>query len=107
ATIVSSSREARDLGVKTGMRVFEAKALVPGIVVREPNPPRYRAVSDRLLEIMESHSPDVLRMSIDEASMNLAGTPELARLGAAGVGRAVRKALREEVGECVTCSVGV
>src|SRR5438034_9846259 len=51
ATIVSSSREARDLGVKTGMRVFEAKALVPGIVVREPNPPRYRAVSDRLLDI--------------------------------------------------------
>src|SRR6184192_3133007 len=91
ATIVSSSREARDLGVKTGMRVFEAKALVPGIVVREPNPPRYRAVSDRLLEIMERHSPDVLRMSIDEASMNLAGTPELARLGAAGVGRAVKK----------------
>ena len=28
ATIVSSSREARDLGIKTGMKVFEAKAKV-------------------------------------------------------------------------------
>src|SRR6201993_1783982 len=49
ATIVSSSREARDLGIKTGMRVFEARAIYPKVIVREPNPPRYRAVSDQLM----------------------------------------------------------
>jgi len=107
ATIVSSSREARDLGIKTGMRVYEGKAIFPKLLVMEPNPPRYRAVSDQLMEILERHSPDVLRMSIDEASVNLAGTPNLVRLGPEGVGRAVKKALREEVGECITCSVGV
>jgi DNA polymerase-4 len=107
ATVVSSSKEARDLGIKTGMRVFEAKAIFPRLAVLEPNPPRYRAVSDQLIEIMERHSPDVLRMSIDEASMNLAGTPDLARLGPEGVGRAVKRALREEVGDCVSCSVGI
>jgi DNA polymerase-4 len=107
ATIVSSSREARDLGIKTGMRVFEAKAIFPGVLVMEPNPPRYRAVSDQLMEILERHSPDVLRMSIDEASVNLVGTPDLVRLGPEGVGRAIKKALREEVGECITCSVGI
>src|SRR5947209_14960247 len=64
ATIVSSSREARDLGIKTGMRVFEAKAIFPSILVREPDPPLYRSVSDKLIEIMQRHSPDVLRMSI-------------------------------------------
>src|SRR6202163_2749996 len=107
ATIVSSSREARDLGIKTGMRVFEARAILPKIVVMEPNPPRYRAVSDRLMEILERHSPDVLRMSIDEASVDLAGTPDLVRLGPEGVGRAVKHPVREEGGECVTCSIGV
>ena len=107
ATIVSSSREARDLGIKTGMRVFEAKAIYPQIIVREPNPPRYRAASDTLIEIMLRHSPEVLRMSIDEASMNLAGTPDLVKLGAEGVGRAIKRAIREEIGECVTCSVGI
>ena len=107
ATIVSSSREARDLGIKTGMRVFEARAIFPGVVVMEPNPPRYRATSDQLIDIMERHSPDVLRMSIDEASMNLARAPDLERLGPAGVGRAIKKAIREEVGECITCSVGI
>ena len=107
ATVVSSSREARDLGIKTGMRVYEARAIHPAVEVMEPNPPRYRAVSDQLVEIMERHSPDVLRMSIDEASLNLAGTPNLARLGPEGVGRAIKRALREEVGECITCSVGI
>jgi len=107
ATIVSSSREARDLGIKTGMRVFEAKAIFPAVLVREPDPPLYRKVSDKLIEIMERHTPDVLRMSIDEASMNLAGTPGLKKLGPEGVGRAVKQAIREEVGECVTASVGV
>ena len=107
ATIVSSSREARDLGIKTGMKVFEAKVIFPKVVVMEPNPPRYRAVSDRLMEIIERHTPDVLRMSIDEASLNLAGTPDLVRLGPKGVGLAIKKALRAEVGQCVTCSVGI
>ncbi len=107
ATIVSSSREARDLGIKTGMRVFEAKAIYPRIVVMDPNPPLYRAASDQLIEIMERHSPDVLRMSIDEASMNLAGTPDLLRLGPEGVGRTIKEEIREMVGECITCSVGI
>src|SRR5207248_6220158 len=106
-TSVSSSREARDLGIKTGMKVFEAKALFPAVIVREPNPPLYRDVSDKLIEIMERHTPDVLRMSIDEASMNLAGTPNLRRLGPEGVAIAVKKALRATVGECVTASVGI
>jgi len=107
ATIVSSSREARDLGIKTGMRVFEAKAICPAVLVREPDPPLYRKVSDKLIEIMQRQTPDVLRMSIDEASMNLAGTPHLKKLGPEGVGRAVKAAIREEIGECVTASVGV
>jgi DNA polymerase IV len=107
ATIVSSSREARDLGIKTGMKIFEAKAIFPAILIREPNPPLYRDVSDKLIEIMQRHTPDVLRMSIDEASMNLTGTPNLKKLGPEGVGRAVKAAIRDEIGECVTASVGV
>src|SRR5438067_10217468 len=55
ATIVSASKEARDLGIKTGMKVFEAKAIYPQIAIQEPNPPRYRIVSDQLVEITGSH----------------------------------------------------
>lgn len=107
ATIVSSSREARDLGIKTGMRVFEAKAIYPNVLVRDPNPPLYRAASDRLIDILRRHSPDVLRMSIDEASTNLSGTPGLKRLGPEGVALAIKRQIRDEIGACVTASVGV
>ena len=107
ATIVSSSREARDLGIKTGMKVFEAKAIFPAVIVREPNPPRYRDASDKLMNILERFSPDVLRMSIDEASLNVAGTPGLKKLGTEGIARAIKKAIREEIGECVTASIGI
>ena len=107
ATIVSSSREARDLGIKTGMKVFEAKAIFPAVIVREPNPPRYRDASDKLMNILERFSPDVLRMSIDEASLNVAGTPGLKKLGTEGIARAIKMAIREEIGECVTASIGI
>jgi DNA polymerase-4 len=107
ATIVSSSREARDLGIKTGMKVFEARAIYPAIIVRDPNPPLYRKASDRLIDILDRYSPDVLRMSIDEASMDLAGTPGLKKLGPEGVALAVKKAIKEEIGSYVTSSVGV
>ena len=107
ATIVSSSREARDLGIKTGMRVFEAKAIFPAVIVREPNPPRYRDVSDKLIEILHRHSPDVLRLSIDEASLDLAGTPDLKKLGPEGVAHAIKRAIKEEIGDCVTASIGI
>src|SRR5258708_39669479 len=89
------------------MRVFEAKAIFPSIAIKEPNPPRYRAVSDKLVEVMRRHSPEVLRMSIDEASLNLVGTPDLVRLGPEGVAQAIKVELRREAGECITCSVGV
>src|SRR4029077_16821279 len=93
ATIGSSSREARDLGIKTGMKVFEAKAIFKKIAIREPNPPLYRDASDQLIDIMERHSPDVLRMSIDEASLDLAGTPGLKKLGPEGVARAIKASI--------------
>src|SRR5713101_8182211 len=56
ATIVSASREARDLGIKTGMRVFEAKAIFPSIAIKEPNPPRYRTVSDSARKVWPGRS---------------------------------------------------
>src|SRR4029077_12149212 len=44
---------------------------------------------------------------IDEASLNLAGTPNFRKLGPEGVGRAIKQAIHLEIGECVTASVGV
>src|SRR5438105_13292584 len=50
ATVVSSSTQARDLGITTGMRVYEARAIHPAVEETEPDTPRNPTVSDHLPE---------------------------------------------------------
>jgi DNA polymerase-4 len=105
STVISASREARALGVRTIMRVHEALRLCPDLVLLEPDANRYRQVSERLLRLLDSYSPRVLPLSIDEAAVDLAGTPSLRR-DLHEVGREVKRRLRDEVGDWLTCSIG-
>jgi hypothetical protein len=103
--VISASREARALGVRTLMRVYEALPICPDLVVLEPAASRYREVSERLLRLLDSYSPRVLPLSIDEAAVDLAGTPSLRR-DALDLGREIKRRLRDEVGDWLTCSIG-
>jgi DNA polymerase IV len=105
STVISASREARALGVRTIMRLYEALQICPDLTVLEPDASRYRVVSERLLRLLDSYSPRVLPLSIDEAAVDLAGTPSLRR-DLLEVGREVKRRLRDEVGDWLTCSVG-
>lgn len=105
STVISASREARALGVRTLMRVYQALAICPDLVVLEPDAGRYRVVSERLLRLLDSYSPRVLPLSIDEAAVDLTGTPSLRR-NLLELGREVKRRLRDEVGDWLTCSVG-
>src|SRR5215472_14201404 len=105
STVISASREARALGVRTIMRLYEALQICPDLTVLEPDASRYRVVSERLLRLLDSYSPRVLPLSIDEAAVDLAGTPSLRR-DLMEVGREVKRRLRDEVGDWLTCSVG-
>ena len=42
--IIAPSIEAKRFGVKTGMRVRDARLLCPGLITRLPDPPKYRDV---------------------------------------------------------------
>jgi len=105
STVISASREARALGVRTLMRVYEALPICPDLVLLEPDAARYREVSERLLRLLDSYSPRVLPLSIDEAAVDLAGTPSLRR-DLRELGLEVKRRLRDEVGDWLTCSVG-
>ena len=105
STVISASREARALGVRTIMRVYQALPLCPDLVLLEPDASKYREVSERLLTLLDSYSPRVLPLSIDEAAVDLAGTPSLRR-DLRDVGQEVKRRLREEVGDWLTCSIG-
>lgn len=105
SAVISASREARALGVRTGMRIYEAMPLCPDLQLLEPDPDKYREVSGGVLRLLDSYSPVVLPLSIDEAAVDLAGTPSLRR-DLRELGREVKRRLRDEVGDWLTCSIG-
>jgi protein ImuB len=59
ARVVAATRTARKSGVKPGMTLPQARALLPGLVARARDPECERAAQEALLEVAESFSPRV------------------------------------------------
>ena len=55
--IITCSYEARHHGVRTGMRLREARRLCPDLVQRPARPERYAGVSTRLMELLMPMAP--------------------------------------------------
>jgi DNA polymerase IV len=105
--VVAPSIEAKTYGIKTGMTVRDARLLYPPVVVRTPDPPKYRAVHLMFRRIFRDYSPDVTPKSIDEAVIDLTDTLCLFKGSILDIGRQIKKRFREEIGEWMVCSIGV
>src|SRR5438477_10312438 len=58
-TIIGSSIEAKQIGIGTGTKVGDARAIYPEIAILKPNPARYRDVHRRVKEVMGDYTPEV------------------------------------------------
>lgn len=101
--IITCSYEARRYGVRTGMRLREARRLVPDLVQRPARPGRYAAVSTRIMALLCTVTPDVEVFSVDEAFLDLTrcqslGTP-------VALARRAQEIVTRETG--LPCSVGL
>lgn len=105
--VVAPSIEAKLYGIKTGMTVRDAKLLYPKVVVRTPDPAKYRAVHLLFRHIFKDYSPDVTPKSIDEAVIDLTDTLCLFKGSVVDIGKDIKKRFREEIGEWMKCSIGV
>jgi DNA polymerase-4 len=101
--VIASSYEAKRLGVPTATSVGEARRKIPGIVIVESDPPKYRAVHEDLLKILARFAPFTVK-SIDEFAMKLHpdDRPDVLSLAFK-----IKQAIRSEIGEWFTASVGV
>lgn len=106
--IVTASYEAKALGVKVGMRFKEAKALCPDIVMIESDPPKYRYVYHKLLDIMKEYSAHVTMKSIDEGIIDFHDAPAdvLAR-DLVEVAQEIKQRLKDEIGVWMRCNIGI
>jgi DNA polymerase IV len=105
--VVAPSIEAKRYGIKTGMTVRDARLLYPPVVVRTPDPAKYRAVHMMFRKIFRDYSPDVTPKSIDEAVIDLTDTLGLFKGSIVDIGKDIKKRFREEIGEWMVCSIGV
>lgn len=103
--VATCSYEARRYGVRSAMPISEAVRRLPAETVYvRPNMPRYARVSRQVMGVLETISPVVEKVSIDEAYLDISGLERL--VGPPEViGQQAKAAIREAVG--LTASVGI
>jgi DNA polymerase IV len=69
--IITCSYEARSYGIKTGMRLKEAKKLCPFLIQAPTHPEKYVEVSTQIMEALHTITPDIEIFSIDEAFLDI------------------------------------
>lgn len=104
--IVAASREAKQCGIRTGMRVWEARKLAPDLVCVRDTPPYYRAIHGTALRVLEDTPCRVYVRGIDEMALVV---PSYLRSVAAvtSLAQDLKRELRRHLGDVVTVSIGV
>lgn len=106
--IVTASYEAKAMGVKLGMKLRDAKILCPELIGIESDPPKYRYVYHRLLDIMRDYSAHVTMKSIDEGVIDFHDSPAaIAGRDLEDIGREIKQRLKDEIGVWMRCNIGI
>ena len=103
--IITCSYEARAYGIKTGMRIKEARRHYPDFIQIPARPERYAEVSSNIMDALLGISPDLEIFSIDEAFLDVTRCQKL--LGhPIEIARQVKQTVYDASGG-VLCSAGV
>ena len=106
AVAIAASYAAKAFGIKTGTVVREARRLCPAVIAVQANHRLYTDYHERILKAVDTCLPVEKVMSIDEMACRLMGTERQVAV-ARELAFKVKRALREQVGECLTCSIGI
>lgn len=102
--VMTASYEARVFGCRSAMPTAQALRLCPHAVVVPMRMEAYAAASRRVREVLETFSPDIEPISIDEAYVDLTHVPPWRERGVEAA-RRIRAAIRERTH--LTASVGI
>src|SRR5690349_17829934 len=102
--VLAASYEARVFGVRSGMPGRRARELCPDLIFTGGHFSEYQRLGDAAIDVLLGFTPDVERISIDEAFADVSGSTQL--FGSPGdIARKVRARVREEIG--LPISIGV
>lgn len=104
--VIAASYQAKRFGVKTVMRVDEAKRLCPEIQLIPARPTVYVHYHNLILQAVEDVLPVEKVHSVDEMSFRLIG--EERRVDRAlSFAKRLKETIRKEAGACMRCSIGI
>ncbi len=102
--VSTASYEARPFGVGSAMPMTQALRLCPHAIVRPPRLAHYAEVSGQIMQVLDTFTPYVEALSLDEAFMDMSGSQRL--FGEPNeMARSVKEAIFEAT--ALTCSVGI
>jgi DNA polymerase-4 len=102
--VLAASYEARSFGVRGGMPGWRARQLCGDLLFVGGHFGRYQQFGDDVVSVFRDFTPQVERVSIDEAFLDVAGAVHL--FGApTDIATAIRRRVRDEIG--LPLSVGV
>ena len=102
---IAASHEAKQLGIRTGTPVWQARKC-KGLQVVVARPEVYVQIHHQIIEAVESCLPVHAVHSIDEVSCRLARNQTEPSV-AAELAHRVKRAVRNRVGSCLSCSIGL
>ncbi|MFZ4109583.1 MAG: type VI secretion protein ImpB [Polymorphobacter sp.] len=103
---IAASYEAKAFGIRTGTKIYEARALCRDLVVVRGRHEDYVRFHHRIIAEVGRHVPVTAVCSIDEVACRLMdnenGVAEVTAMAAR-----IKAGIRANVGECLTSSIGV
>ncbi|MEZ4566677.1 MAG: DNA polymerase IV [Desulfobacterales bacterium] len=102
--VAAASYEARKYGVRSAMPVFQARQKCPDGIFVPPRRHRYKDVSRTVMSVLQSFTPLVEQISIDEAFLDVTGC-EAVFGPPREIGIKIKHQVKATVG--LTCSVGI
>lgn len=102
--VLAASYEAKAFGVRSPMPGWQARKLCPDLIFVGGHFSEYQRLGDAAIDVLRDYTPEVERISIDEAFADVAGSTRLFGEPAA-IARLVRARVRAELGLAI--SIGV
>jgi len=105
-SVIAASYEAKKFGVKTGVKVGDARRMCPGLVLVTGKHDEYIRFHHKVIAAIDTVLPVERVCSIDEVSCRLMGR-ERETAEAVDRARRVKKAILNRCGSEMRCSVGI
>jgi len=103
--VACASYEAKALGVKRPMRLFEAQKILPNLICLPSDYETYSIFSKRMFEIVRTFTPEVEEYSIDECFAELSGLRRTYHTSYVEIARKIKESIEKQLG--LTVSVGL